>query len=217
MSAGESVGVTVIEWAQRAARRHDQRDVRPDRDQLRRRQLPGGLAGEARLDRAAVSRAPRGGDRRRRAAKCRAGEVGEIAMSAATATRCSSSSTGRTRRRRKDKFVGDWGRTGDQGRMDEDGYLWYQGRSRRRDQERGLPHRPGGDRELPGQASGGGQRRGDRQARRDARRDRQGVHRAAAGTAGNAGARGGDPAARARAPRALRVSRARSSSSTRCR
>jgi acetyl-CoA synthetase len=29
----------------------------------------------------------------------------------------------------KDKFIGDWGCTGDQARMDEDGYLWYQGRS----------------------------------------------------------------------------------------
>ena len=29
----------------------------------------------------------------------------------------------------RDKFIGDWGCTGDQGRMDEDGYLWYQGRS----------------------------------------------------------------------------------------
>jgi acetyl-CoA synthetase len=29
----------------------------------------------------------------------------------------------------KDKFIGDWGCTGDQGRMDDDGYLWYQGRS----------------------------------------------------------------------------------------
>jgi acetyl-CoA synthetase len=29
----------------------------------------------------------------------------------------------------KDKFIGDWGLTGDQGKMDEDGYLWYQGRS----------------------------------------------------------------------------------------
>ena len=29
----------------------------------------------------------------------------------------------------KEKFIGDWGCTGDQGRMDEDGYLWYQGRS----------------------------------------------------------------------------------------
>jgi acetyl-CoA synthetase len=29
----------------------------------------------------------------------------------------------------KDKYIGDWGMTGDQGKMDEDGYLWYQGRS----------------------------------------------------------------------------------------
>jgi acetyl-CoA synthetase len=29
----------------------------------------------------------------------------------------------------KDKFIGDWGCTGDQAKMDEDGYLWYQGRS----------------------------------------------------------------------------------------
>ena len=64
MSAGESVGVTVFEWAQGAARRHHQRDVRPDRDQLRGRQLPGGVAGEAGLDRPAVSGAPRRGDRR---------------------------------------------------------------------------------------------------------------------------------------------------------
>ena len=29
----------------------------------------------------------------------------------------------------RDKFVGDWGTTGDQGKMDADGYFWYQGRS----------------------------------------------------------------------------------------
>ncbi|HWM41269.1 MAG TPA: AMP-binding protein [Burkholderiales bacterium] len=29
----------------------------------------------------------------------------------------------------REKFIGDWGCTGDQARMDEDGYLWYQGRS----------------------------------------------------------------------------------------
>jgi acetyl-CoA synthetase len=29
----------------------------------------------------------------------------------------------------RDKFVGDWACTGDQGRRDDDGYLWYQGRS----------------------------------------------------------------------------------------
>ena len=29
----------------------------------------------------------------------------------------------------QDKFIGDWGCTGDQGKRDDDGYLWYQGRS----------------------------------------------------------------------------------------
>jgi acetyl-CoA synthetase len=29
----------------------------------------------------------------------------------------------------RDKFIGDWGCTGDQAKMDDDGYLWYQGRS----------------------------------------------------------------------------------------
>ncbi|HSA90494.1 MAG TPA: AMP-binding protein [Burkholderiales bacterium] len=29
----------------------------------------------------------------------------------------------------RDKFIGDWGCTGDQAKMDGDGYLWYQGRS----------------------------------------------------------------------------------------
>jgi acetyl-CoA synthetase len=29
----------------------------------------------------------------------------------------------------REKYIGNWGCTGDQGKMDEDGYLWYQGRS----------------------------------------------------------------------------------------
>ncbi|HEU4350984.1 MAG TPA: AMP-binding protein [Burkholderiales bacterium] len=29
----------------------------------------------------------------------------------------------------REKYIGDWGCTGDQAKMDEDGYLWYQGRS----------------------------------------------------------------------------------------
>jgi acetyl-CoA synthetase len=29
----------------------------------------------------------------------------------------------------REKFAGAWGRTGDQGKMDEDGYVWYQGRT----------------------------------------------------------------------------------------
>ncbi len=63
MSAGESVGVTVLEWA-REQLGVTIKDVRPDRDQLRGRQLPGGLAGEAGIDRATLSRAS-GGDHRR--------------------------------------------------------------------------------------------------------------------------------------------------------
>ena len=41
MSAGETVGETVCHWAQEAPRRHQERDVRADRDQLHRRQLRG--------------------------------------------------------------------------------------------------------------------------------------------------------------------------------
>ena len=29
----------------------------------------------------------------------------------------------------RDKFIGDWLRTGDRGSMDEDGYLWFQARN----------------------------------------------------------------------------------------
>jgi acetyl-CoA synthetase len=39
MSAGEAVGDTVFEWCRAGTRDHGQRDVRPDRDQLHRRQL----------------------------------------------------------------------------------------------------------------------------------------------------------------------------------
>jgi hypothetical protein len=41
MSAGEAVGDAVFAYTPRRARRHGQRDVRPDRDQLHRRQLRG--------------------------------------------------------------------------------------------------------------------------------------------------------------------------------
>ena len=49
------------------------------------------------------------------------------------ATRCSSSATGSATTRPRAKFTGDpddsWCRTGDTAVMDDDGYLWYQGRS----------------------------------------------------------------------------------------
>ena len=55
------------------------------------------------------------------------------ATSTATPTRCSSSATGSNDDATRAKFTGDaddsWCRTGDTAVMDDDGYLWYQGRS----------------------------------------------------------------------------------------
>ena len=56
-------------------------------------------------------------------------------------TRCSSSSTSSNPEPRATKYIGDWCRTGDLATMDEDGYLWYQGRADDMFKVRGLPHR----------------------------------------------------------------------------
>jgi acetyl-CoA synthetase len=66
MSAGETVGETVCQWAQGSAGRHHERDVRPDRDQLHRRQLRRGDAAQVRRHGARLSGPPRGRARRRR-------------------------------------------------------------------------------------------------------------------------------------------------------
>ena len=73
------------------------------------------------------------------------------------------------------KFNGDWSRTGDLAKRDEDGYLWYQGRA---DDmfKAAVSHRPS-NRKLPGQASGRRQRRRRAESRRNARQRGQGVHR----------------------------------------
>ena len=167
----------------RAARRHHQRDVRPDRDQLRGRQLPGGLAGQARLHRPAVSRATKSRSSTKKAPKFRAASWAK-SRSGRTTTRCSSSSTGRIPQATREKFIGDWGCTGDQGRMDEDGYLWYQGRSDDVIKSSGYRIGPAEIESCLVKHPGGRERGGDRQARRGARPDRQGVHRAAAGPRG---------------------------------
>jgi acetyl-CoA synthetase len=104
------------------------------------------------------------------------------------------------------KYVGDWCRTGDMATMDEDGYLWYQGRAD--DMFKVAGYRVGTvrDRELHRQAPGRRERRGDPHSRRDARQRGEGVRRARRGTRRRQSARGRHPAARAQVPRTVRVS-----------
>ncbi len=127
MSAGESVGVTVIEWAREQLgvtinEMFGQTEINyvVGNCQAAWPVKPGSIGRPYPGHRVAVidekgNEAPRG-------------ELGEIAVQRKDdpvffleywknpeATR--------------EKFVGDWGCTGDQGRMDEDGYIWYQGRS----------------------------------------------------------------------------------------
>ncbi len=95
------------------------------------------LAGARRQHGPAVPGPPRRGDRRRRPRMPRAARRATWrctgATSTATPTRCSSSATGRTTAATRAKFTGapddSWCRTGDIAVMDEQGYLWYQGRS----------------------------------------------------------------------------------------
>ena len=127
MSAGESVGVTVIEWAREQLgvtinEMFGQTEINyvVGNCQAAWPVKPGSIGRPYPGHRVAVidekgQEAPRG-------------ELGEIAVD-----RKSDpvffleywKNPGATR----EKFIGDWGCTGDQGRMDEDGYLWYQGRS----------------------------------------------------------------------------------------
>ena len=100
------------------------------------------------------------GDRRRRAARCAAGKVGDVAVH-----RCWIDGT-------PDPvfFLGYWGNAGGDAQpsspatgaapatrrsMRRGRLPLVPGPRRRHVQERGLPHRPRGDRELPGEASGG--------------------------------------------------------------
>ena len=87
-----------------SAGRHDQRNVRSDRDELHRRQLAHAVAGEARLDGAALSRAPDRRDRRRRPSRARRASPARWRFIAsrrtARRTRYSSSNISRTRKAR---------------------------------------------------------------------------------------------------------------------
>ena len=76
----------------------------------------------------------------------------------------------------RDKFIGDWMTTGDQGVTDEDGYVSFVGRDDDVITSAGYPHRAGRNRGLPDSPSGRGARGCGRQAGPAAHRDRQGIH-----------------------------------------
>jgi acetyl-CoA synthetase len=131
MSAGESVGVTVLEWA----REHLGVTINEMFGQTEINYVVGNCQAAWPVKPGSIGRAYPGhrvavidedGNERPR------GELGEIAVSRV----CNGEADPvffleywKNPQATKDKFIGDWGLTGDQGKMDEDGYLWYQGRS----------------------------------------------------------------------------------------
>jgi len=131
MSAGESVGVTVIEWA----KEHLGVTINEMFGQTEINYVVGNCQAAWPVKPGSIGRPYPGhrvvvideqGNERPR------GELGEIAVHRS----CNGEADPvffleywKNPQATKDKFIGDWGITGDQGKMDEDGYLWYQGRS----------------------------------------------------------------------------------------
>ena len=131
MSAGESVGVTVIEWA----KEHLGVTINEMFGQTEINYVVGNCRAAWPVKPGSIGRPYPGhrvavideeGRERPR------GELGEIAVYRS----CQGEADPvffleywKNPQATKDKFIGDWGLTGDQGKMDEDGYLWYQGRS----------------------------------------------------------------------------------------
>ncbi len=131
MSAGESVGVTVFEWAKAELgvtinEMFGQTEINyvVGNCQSAWAAKPGSIGRPYPGHRVAVID--------EKGVEVKRGELGEIAVNR--------SFNGqpdpvffleywKNERATKDKFIGDWGCTGDQAKMDEDGYLWYQGRS----------------------------------------------------------------------------------------
>jgi acetyl-CoA synthetase len=131
MSAGESVGVTVIEWAREQLgvtinEMFGQTEINyvVGNCQAAWPVKPGSIGRPYPGHRVAViddkgNEVPRG-------------ELGEIAVNRSfngTPDPVFFLEYWKNEQATREKFIGDWGCTGDQGRMDEDGYLWYQGRS----------------------------------------------------------------------------------------
>ena len=132
MSAGESVGATVIEWA----REHLGVTINEMFGQTEINYVVGNCQAAWPVKPGAIGR-PYPGHRVRvvdeQGTEMPRGELGEIAVCRTdlhgTADPVFFLEYWKNPQATRDKFIGDWGCTGDQGRMDEDGYLWYQGRS----------------------------------------------------------------------------------------
>ena len=182
MSAGEAVGTTVFEWARDALgvtinEMFGQTEMNyivgnshtlwPAKPGSMGRPYPGHRIAVIDDD---------GSERARRRAGRRRGSPHRARRHAGS--RCSSSNTSAIPKARAASTPATGAAPATSRRVDDDGYLWYQGRADDMFKVGGLSHRPVGDRELPRQASGGRQRRGRALARRDARQRRQGVHRA---------------------------------------
>ena len=127
MSAGESVGVTVIEWAR------EQLGVTINEmfGQTEINYVVGNCGAAWPVKPGSIGR-PYPGHRvaviDENGSEVNRGELGEIAIHRANDP-VFFLEYWKNPQATREKFIGDWGCTGDQGRMDEDGYLWYQGRS----------------------------------------------------------------------------------------
>ena len=127
MSAGESVGVTVIEWAR------EQLGVTINEmfGQTEINYVVGNCQAAWPVKPGSIGRPYPGHEVAiidESGAEVPRGELGEIAVKK-NADPVFFLEYWKNEQATRDKFIGDWGLTGDQGRMDEDGYLWYQGRS----------------------------------------------------------------------------------------
>lgn len=131
MSAGESVGVTVIEWA----REHLGVTINEMFGQTEINYVVGNCQAAWPVKPGAIGR-PYPGHRVEiidgEGNPVPRGELGEIAVNRT----CNGMADPvhfleywKNPQATTDKYVGEWGCTGDQGRMDEDGVIWYQGRS----------------------------------------------------------------------------------------
>jgi acetyl-CoA synthetase len=132
MSAGEAVGVTVIDWA----REHLDVTINEMFGQTEINYVVGNCQAAWPVKPGSIGR-PYPGHRvaviDEQGRELPAGELGEVAVHKydrrGDADPVFFLEYWKNPQATRDKFLGDWGCTGDQARIDEDGYFWYQGRS----------------------------------------------------------------------------------------